>query len=158
MSQTVYAQDAPYWGTSVDEAKSQYAVMALLEKWGASSVGLRRSATGEGEIYFEFEDRTYRLTRRPLPIRERGFYRQDPNPDRSLIIKARMQAWRALVYHLKAILEGVLWEGMAVTFLPYLVLPSGQVLHEVPPEALVQNVLPRPSESATDTEFTASDV
>lgn len=52
----MYAENAPYWQTTVDPYKSQGEVMALLRKFGARNIAFMEGETERGPAYaFRFE-------------------------------------------------------------------------------------------------------
>jgi len=71
MSKKEWAQDFPYWQTTVKASKSRAEIDDILEKFGARVIVI---ATGRMEgkiawrISFEYNDKPYLLTFHPLPV------------------------------------------------------------------------------------------
>ena len=104
----LYAQDAPYWGTTVSTEKSQAGILQILGKLGASQVGvhLQQVKTQENVMVIMFEwpknSKVYRRFEFPrLEIRKPkyGRYREKPTPVQTE--QAQRQAARIGFYMLK---------------------------------------------------------
>lgn len=105
---TVYAEDRPYWDTTVSPGKSQGEIVETLEDFGALQVQFSQGTTRDGRfawlIRFTWQNRTYRFAFQPLPCHwptkvytrnGKKFYGSD---------QAKLQMGRTAFYFIKAIL------------------------------------------------------
>ena len=145
-----YAQDAPYWSTTVPVERSRDAITKLLDKWGCEEYGWMRR-DGADTLVFTVSGQRFRVNAKLLPWKpnyKRAWNESAVAAEARMLAKAQQQAWRALYFHLKATLEMAWWEGVESVLLRYLVLPGGQTLGEVPLEALTHNALPKPQDDS----------
>jgi hypothetical protein len=131
-----YAEDRPYWDTTVSPAKSLGEVQELLEDFGAGSMIITQGqAQGKYAwvIRFQWQDRTYRFVFTPLacrwPDRVTSFGGKKQRHDEH----ARAQMGRIAVWFTKAILTAA--EAQPAALFGYLELPGVSFAGAIPPVA-----------------------
>jgi hypothetical protein len=75
-----YAENSPFWRTTVNPYKSQGEITALLDDFGAEAVGVMSGRIG-GEtawmIRFNWRGHSYRFEFQPLPLKPRPKFAKD---------------------------------------------------------------------------------
>jgi hypothetical protein len=102
-----YAENSPYWETTVSSAKSQGELVEILERFGAEAIMFAQGNTNGKVVWmvrFQWLNRSYRFVFTPLPI-------QNPNKQFAVSGKrisaeerARFQMGRIAVHFVKAII------------------------------------------------------
>lgn len=104
---TAYAEDRPYWDTTVTPAKSLGEIQELLESFGAEATIITQgSANGcyAWLIRFQWQSKSYRFTFIPLACRRPANVGSFGGKKRAFEEQARFQMGRTAVYFVKAIL------------------------------------------------------
>ena len=102
-----YAEDANYWKTTVHPAKSQGAIIEMLEDFGAGNLMIAQGkADGKFAwlIRFEWLGKTYRFTFSPLECKDPGKVTSFGGKRRTHRDQVRYQMGRIATHFVKAIL------------------------------------------------------
>jgi hypothetical protein len=102
-----YAEDRPYWDTTVAPAKSLGEIQELLENFGAEATIITQGSAGGRYawlIRFQWNDKSYRFTFIPLACRRPTNVGSFGGKKRAFEEQTRYQMGRIAVYFVKAIL------------------------------------------------------
>lgn len=104
-----YAEELPYWDTTVKLENSQAEVMGLLNRFGASAVMFAQGQTPESGfawlVRFQYLGRAYRFVFTPRPCRLPSKVYSISKKSVTGAERARLQMGRRAVYFVKAILD-----------------------------------------------------
>lgn len=133
---TRYAEDQPYWDTTVAPATSQGEIAGLLEDFGATAIIVMSGQSGKKAVWlirFQWEDRSYHFTFTPLPCREPGKVNSYGKQRRTHADQARYQMGRRAFYMVKAILTAA--NDAPAALFGFLELPGARPGSGIPPTA-----------------------
>jgi hypothetical protein len=129
----IYAEERPYFDTTVHPARSQGEIMEMLEDFGADQVlVVQGQASGRYAwmVRFQWQRHNYRFVFTPLPCREPTRERSFGGKKRKYNEQARYQMGRIAVWFVKAILTAA--EAQPDALFGFLEL-SGAGAGSVPP-------------------------
>lgn len=122
-----YAEDMPYWATTVHPAKSQGEIVEMLEEFGASSLMIVQGQAG-GKlawlIRFQWEGQAYRFTFVPLECKDPAKVSSFGGKRQAHADQSRYQMGRIAVNFVKAILTAA--EAQPAALFGFLELPGVQ--------------------------------
>ncbi len=122
-----FAEDRPYWDTTVHPAKSLGEIQELLEDFGVQNT-LVTQGQSAGKlawvIRFEWNERTYRFLFAPLPCRYPNAINSFSGKRRSHDEQARWQMGRTAAWFVKAILTAA--EAEPAALFGFLELPGAR--------------------------------
>jgi hypothetical protein len=102
-----YAEQSPYWETSVHPAKSQGEIIELLESFGATAI-ITGQGTNSGRfawlVRFQWGERSYRFVFTPLPLLYPGKVYTVSGKRLNAEDRARYQMGRIAMNFVKAVL------------------------------------------------------
>ena len=132
-STTLYAEDSPYWDTTVHPAKSQAEIIELLEAFGAESI-MTISGISQGRhawlVRFQWMRRNYRFAFTPKECRYPSKTSRFGGKPRIHSEQARYQMGRTAAWFIKAILTAASENKDAIfgfLELPYAASQSGSM-------------------------------
>ena len=107
MTDTRFAEEANYWTTTVHPAKSQAAIIELLEDFGAMSYQIMQGKAGgrfAWLVRFEWEGKSYRFVFTPLECKATEKISSFSGKRRTHEAQAKYQMGRIAAHFVKAIL------------------------------------------------------
>jgi hypothetical protein len=126
---TLFAEEAPFWGATRNVAEQRITIRKLMKRWDIGDFAFDTDEGGTAILEFDIDGTPYRLKRELLPL-------QGAATDQKLQ-QARRQAWSALHWHVKTLIEMAAWEDRPeIAVASYMVGPDGSTLGERSPEQL----------------------